>query len=250
MPVSFGCLAPTATRTARTPPPRGLYVNASVHGAAKLGTVSGTDITYVAAKEHRGTGATGETRLAVLSATSFVVAYRDTAVTGNAYAKVGTVSGTVITYGAQSAAIRELPGSYGIALVPLTSTAVVAVTRDNTGSDGGAAVGTVSGTDVTFGSRTTFQSGTTGRLAASGISATQFVVSYENSSGKGAAKVGTVSGTSVAFGSEALFRDAVGGGTLTSFPGALSSTALVVAYTDDADSNHGTAKVSTYGPDP
>jgi len=75
-------------------------------------------------------------------------------------------------------------------------------------------------------------------------------VSYENSSGKGAAKVGTVSGTSVAFGSEALFRDAVGGGTLTSFPGALSSTALVVAYTDDADSNHGTAKVSTYGPDP
>ena len=87
---------------------------------------------------------------------------------------------------------------------------VVIVCRNNSDSGNGYGfVGTVSGTSISFGSGTAFNStGTTDNIGVCfDNSNNKVVVAYQdNAAGLGIAAVGTVSGTSISFGTPVTFR--------------------------------------------
>jgi len=218
----------------------------SGHGTAKVGTVSGGDITFGAEAEFNGAGITYDISAAALSATKIVIAYRDVADSHHGTAKVGTIAGTAITFGAE-AEFLSAGGAYNISAAELSATAFVVAYKDGADSNHGTAkVGTVAGTDITFGAEAEFLSadGIDGASVAA-LSSTAFVVAYKDGadSGHGTAKIGTVSGTGITFGAEVEFASAGAAG----YPSvaAFSASEFVAAYVDGADSSHGTAKVGT-----
>lgn len=118
----------------------------------------------------------------------------------NVKARVGTLSGTTVTWGAVSAAIGTSYTKQGIAYVG--SGKVVVVYAPASGVF--AAVGTISGTTITFG--TPVQITATASSSVNRYSITfdpdtgSVVVVYQNGGGNGFAIAGSVSGTTIAFG--------------------------------------------------
>ena len=138
-----------------------------------------------------------------------VITYRDNGSSGYGTCVVGTVSGTSISFG--TPVVFESDGtSWLSSAFDSTNNKVVVVFRDNGDSGyGKAAVGTVSGTSISFGTTATFNAGDTRETAtAYDVNAQKIVISYKDqgNSNYGTAIVGTVSGTSISFGSEAVFR--------------------------------------------
>lgn len=224
----------------------------SSHGTAKVGTVSGTDITFGAETEFLSTGSADDPALAALSATKFVVTYRDNVDSGHGTAKVGTVTGTAIAFGAETEFLSA-GGAFDISVAALSSTVFVVGYADQADLQHGTAnVGTVSGTTITFGAENEFGAGD-GRIGVAALSATEFVVVYRDNldSNHGTARVGTVSGTTMTFGAEAEFLSVNGMDLpfVTALDSALippaSASAFVVAYQDESDSSHGAANVGT-----
>lgn len=216
----------------------------SNHGTAKIGTISGTDITFGAETEFLSTGSTTSISVTALSDTKFVVAYRDGSDSDHGTARIGTVSGTDITFGAETEFLSTNVAAW-ISATTLSTTKFVVAYKNDDSDHGAARVGTVSGTDITFGTEMEFLSvDGPAYISVDALSATAFVVVYQdgNDSFRGTAKIGTVSGTSITFGAEAEFNT---GGTSYSSAAAFSATKFVVAYRDVADSNHGTAKIGT-----
>jgi hypothetical protein len=177
-------------------------------GRAKVGTVSGTSISFGSA----GTFNSGQsTRLSSVSTTNgkVVVAYTGTSDHGTAV--VGTVSGTSISFGSVIVFNNRLTYKFACAYDSTNDKAVVFYQDQSNSSSGRAKVGTVSGTSINFGSEEIFSSTSTDWMAATYDSANKkVVVAYENSSGgagSGKAIVGTVSGTSISFGTEAVFNN-------------------------------------------
>jgi hypothetical protein len=127
---------------------------------------------------------------------------------------------------------------------------IVIAYRDEGNSEHGTAiVGTVSGTDISFGSPTVFESAAVGFLNENSIvfdsNANKVVIAYEDegNSQYGTAVVGTVSGTSISFGTPVVFESAQTFSTAIAFDS--SNNKVVIAYEDQANSEHGTAIVGT-----
>ncbi|MFQ5517456.1 MAG: hypothetical protein ACE5E8_07760 [Acidimicrobiia bacterium] len=217
---------------------------ATSDGLARVGTVTGTPIALGAPIPFQSAGDLDFVSMDTLSATSFVVAYRDASDSNHGIAKFGTVSGDGITFGAGATF-----GGAGItdynSVVGLSSTKFVVAYQDGGGGQRGhAKVGTVAGTFITFGAAAEFNAVPSSHHSTIALSPTTFVVAYRAgfaAPGTGATKVGTVTGTAVSFGPESKFLDANGAVDISL--GLLSAPAFVVAYTDVSDSSHGTAKV-------
>ena len=127
----------------------------------------------------------------------------------------------------------------------LDSTHVVAVYEDaGNGLFATAIVGTVSGTSISFGSESVFNSGDSLFTFVTTLDSTYVVAVYKDfdNSNYGTAVVGTVSGTSISFGSESVFNSGASHYTSVS---ALDSTHVVAVYEDGGNSNYGTAIVGT-----
>ncbi len=217
------------------------------HGTAKVATVSGLDITYGAETEFLSANGAYYLSAAALDSTKFVVVYKDTSDANHGTAKVGTVSGTDITFGAETEFLSTGAANYNFAASLSTTVFVVAYSDGADASHGTAKVGTVSGTDITFGPETEFMSGSGGILYPSiaSLDSTRFIISYYDGSdsGHGTSKVGTVSGTDITFAAESEFLSAnYAGYTVVRI---LSSSKFVVVYADENDSGHGTAKVGS-----
>ena len=178
-----------------------------------------------------------------------VIAYRDGGNSNYGTAVVGTVSGTSISFG------TPVTFDTGGTIDPIeigfdsNSNKVVIAYRDGGDSDKGKAiVGTVDSSDnsITFGSEAEFNGGNTGYINVVFDSSNNKIVivytDYGNSS-YGTAIVGTVSGTSISFGSEVVFESAASYYVGASFDS--SNNKIVVAYSDDGNSGHGTAIVGT-----
>ena len=214
-------------------------VFASSRGTARIGMVSGTNITYGPKVEFFATGFTNAIFIAKLSATSVVVAYNAPS-GGTGRVKVGTVSGTNISFGAESGLFVFVGG---VTLAVLSPTVFVISYQDfSDGNHGTTRVGTVSGTSITLGAEAEFFTGNSSfskSTHAVALSATSFVVVYRDA-GFGKAKVGTVSGTSITFNAEAEL-----GITVVSISAAsLSATSFVVAYRNGI-SGRGNANIGT-----
>jgi len=175
-----------------------------------------------------------------------VIAYRDKGNSSYGTAIVGTVSGVSITFG--TAVVFESVNADGKSIVyDANAEKVVIAYQVRTTSDYGTAiVGTVSGTSISFGSATVFETGNAGYIgAAYDATAQKVVFSYTDAgnSSYGTAIVGTVSGTSISFGSAVVFESA--STTFTSAVYDPDQNKTIIAYRDTGNSNYGTAIVGT-----
>ena len=215
----------------------------SSYGTAIVGTVSGTSISF-------GTPVVFESAATVPNVTfdssnnKVVIAYQDGGNSNYGTAIVGTVSGTGISFG--SAAVFESAGIGAELQVVFDSTAnkvVVAYMDTGNSSHGTAAVGTVSGTSISFGTPVVFEAASTDEVRAAYDSASNTtVISYVDggNSNYGTYVIGTVSDTSISFGSAAVFKDASVASLTSSFDP--DQGVVVFGYRDGGSSNDGAAK--------
>jgi len=175
-----------------------------------------------------------------------VIAYRDRGNSNYGTAIVGTVSGTSISFG--TAVVFESASSNNFAATYDSNAqkVVVAYTDAGNSSYGTAIVGTVSGTSISFGSATVFKTANaSGKAMTYDSSAQKVVVAYRDlgNSDQGSCNVGTVSGTSISFGSDVIFEAASTNEISATFDS--SGNKVVIAYSDEGNSNYGTAIVGT-----
>jgi phenylpyruvate tautomerase PptA (4-oxalocrotonate tautomerase family) len=219
------------------------YGNSSF-GTAIVGTVSGTSISFgtPVVFENASTSAISTTFDSNLN--KVVIAYRDSGNSGFGTAKVGTVSGTSISFGTpvvfESASTSAISTTFDSNL----NKVVIAYTDVDNSSFGTAIVGTVSGTSISFGTPVVFESASTSATSTTFDSNfNKVVIAYTDAgnSSFGTATVGTVSGTSISFGTPVVFESATTEFISTTFDSNLNK--VVIAYTDVDNSSFGTAIV-------
>ena len=173
-----------------------------------------------------------------------VIAYTDNGNSNHGTAVVGTVSGTSISFG--TPAVFEAGTTTHIgATYDTTNNKVIIVYKDESNSNyGTAVVGTLSGTDISFGTPAVYLTAASNDNSASfDTNAGKAVIASRNdSNGDVISRVGTVSGTDISFGT-AVQVDDNGHYVNTVFDS--NSNKVVVLYRDLANSNYGTARVGT-----
>ena len=219
-----------------------VVVEGEANSEAFVGTVSGSSITF-------GAGATVDSSQTEVfnvvfdtSNNKIVVAYRDGGDGDKVKARVGTVSGTSISFGS----IVEIGGNGSDGNMTFDSNANKVLITYAYGSSAYAVVGTVSGTSISFGSIATSvsaQAATIGQAFDS--NANKHLIAYgEGNALNFGSKVATISGTSVSFGSAVsigqLPQNNVGKAVFDP-----DNNKVVVFYADRANSGYGSARVGT-----
>jgi hypothetical protein len=218
----------------------------SNYGTAIVGTVSGTGISFGTATVFESAGSYDISATYDSAAGKVVIAYQDVGNSSYGTAVVGTVSGTSISFGSptvfESADSRYISATYDSA----AGKVVIAYEDAGNSSYGTAVVGTVSGTSISFGTATVFESAASRDMSATYDSAAdKVVIAYRDSgnSSYGTAIVGTVSGTSISFGTATVFESAGSYDISATYDSAAGK--VVIAYRDFGNSNYGTAVVGT-----
>jgi len=216
----------------------------SARGTAIVGEISGTSISF-------GSAVTFTNNLSNYISATFdstnnkvVFAYSDYSNSTYGTAVVGTVSGTSISFGTP-VVFNSGATYYSSAIYDSSNNKVVISYQDNGNSGRGTAiVGTVSGTSISFGTSTAYESSNTYADAKIIYDSTnnKVVIAY-SMTGSGKAVVGTVSGTSISFGSASTFTSS----TCNFVGGAYDSTnqKVVITYSDHGNSYIATAIVGT-----
>ncbi|HXA85756.1 MAG TPA: hypothetical protein VNZ47_11805 [Candidatus Dormibacteraeota bacterium] len=171
----------------------------------RVGTISGGVISLGTAVTITGgyPSAASQSSFAILSATTFVLAYN---IGSQSWAVAGTISGSTITLGT-AVGTGTLPAAQvGLTPIALSSSLVAFGTQDSTAI--GLYAATVSGNTMTFGSKTDMGTtvGSTNFTMAK-LSATSFIVGWlniTNNTYQTDAAVATVSGTTITAGTQAV----------------------------------------------
>ena len=175
-----------------------------------------------------------------------VIAYRDNSLSNRGTAVVGTVSGNSISFGTATQFETGLT-IYISATYDSANGKVVVAYADNTNFDyGTAAVGTVSGTSISFGTPVVFNSGTTLYTGATYDSANgKVVIAYRDGGNNnyGTAVVGTVSGTSISFGTPVVFESDISEWISAVYDS--TNQKVVIVYVDSGNLSYGTAILGT-----
>jgi hypothetical protein len=214
-------------------------------GRASVGTVSGNSISFGTAVVFNG-ASTGSTSATYDSnAQRVVIAYQDGGNSEFGTARVGTVSGTSISFGSPTVFESALTDAISATYDSAAQRVVIAYRDDGNSASGTAIVGTVSGTSISFGTAVVFRSGNTSNISATYDSnAQRVVIAYQNgNSGFGTAIVGTVSGTSINFGTAVVFLNSTASQISATYDSAAQR--VVIAYRDGGNANFGTAIVGT-----
>jgi hypothetical protein len=207
-------------------------------GAVAQAAISDASIGSIADSTLDGTN--GFSVSGLPSVSKFVGFGRDTSNSNYGTAVVGVVSGSSISYGTKSATSVATYENYNVE--GLTSTTFVLIYTDSGDTNKGKArLGTIDASDnsITYGSIVEFETGQTSlnnAKALTRLTDTTFVIAFEDSSDSSKAKaiVGTVSGTSISFGSPVTYATA--NSSKFSTIAALSSTKIVIAYSDTPSS--------------
>jgi len=216
----------------------------SSYGTAVVGTVSGTSISFGTPVVFFSSDTNEIAATFDSTNNKVVIAYSDGTNANYGKAIVGTVSGTSISFGSV-AAPHNGPTYSTAATFDSTNNKVVIAYRDSSSTENGTAVvGTVSGTSISFGSPTVFETGEAYAMSATFDSTSnQVVIAYLDSVvPEGKAVVGTVSGTSISFGTAAVFN---GNTQNISATYDSNSNKTVIAFRDRTNSEKGTAIVGT-----
>ena len=224
-------------------------VGNSSHGTVVVGTVSGTTISFGTAVVFEAAAVQGISIAFDSTNNTVVIFYEDDANSDYGTAVVGTVSGTSISFGTPvvfDSVNMQITGGEAAVYDSANNRAVIFYRNSN--YEGYAAVGTVSGTSISFGTPVKFSSGAAELNYISATfdsAANKIVTSYRvnTDSGYGKAIVGTVSGASISFGSESTFESASTNFTSSTFNSTLNQ--VVISYSDAGNSNYGTLVTST-----
>ena len=217
------------------------------YGAARVGTITGTTSSWGSSTDFNSF----VTNKANITYDSFnqkvVVVYEDTNNSNYGTAKVGTVTGTSISFGG-STVFRTVAVNYLEAVFDPDNNVVVVVFQDDGGSDYGIAIaGTVSGTSISFpGSAVTFSSVYSQDFGVAYDTSNQrLVIAYYAYTGltKGHAVVGSISGTTITFGSVVEFLNGRAFYNRAAYDSTLNQ--VVLAYKDFTNSSYGSAVVGT-----
>lgn len=186
-------------------------VGNSFYGTAVVGTVSGTSISF-------GTPVIFESayppELSITydsSSNKVVIAYRDNGNSNYGTAVVGTVSGTSISFGTPVVFENAYSGHTACGFDSSNNKVVIAYMDNGNSNYGTAIVGTVSGTSISFGSATVFETAQIEETQMTFDSGNnKIIIAYKDAGNLdyGTAVVGTVSGTSISFGTPVVFEAA------------------------------------------
>ena len=215
-----------------------------------VGTVSGTSISFGSVANVSTAGADNAAATFDTNSNKVVVAFTDSNNSGYGTARVGTVSGTSISFGTAvvytSAEANHEADS--ITFDSSNNRVVIAYTLSSGTNRGNAIVGTVSGTDISFGTQVAFNANfSSAQTATFDTSNNKVVIAFQDSSNsdQGTAVVGTVdsSDNSISFGSEAIFNAAGTDNISSTFDN--TNNTVLVSYRDAGDNNNGTIVVGT-----
>ena len=221
----------------------------SGHGTARIGVVSGITITFGPEEEFLSSGSSIYNSVASFSESGFVVAYQNVTDSFRGLSRIGTISGTTITFGTD---IEFASTASHISVASFDNSTFVIGYRENAPGllDGHLRIGQIDGTDIVFGTEKTFSDGGNfvNNIDVATFDSSIFVVIYEdgNDSDHGTAKVGTISGTDIALGKETEFLST--GSSTHNAVASLDPLHFVVAYRDNTDSGHGTVKIGHLPP--
>ena len=218
----------------------------SSHGTAVVGTVSGTSISFGTPVVFEAAAIDDCDVTFDSSNNKVVIAYRDRANSFYGTAIVGTVSGTTISFGTPVVFNSDSTIYNSITFDSNANKVVVFYFNLGGATNGTAIVGTVSGTSISFGSATEFESGSIDAVtSAFDNDANKTVVVYrdEGNSNYGTAAVGTVSGTSISFGTPVVFAASQVDSTATTFDS--NANKINIFYEDAGNLFYGTAIVGT-----
>lgn len=157
--------------------------------------MSGTGITFGAESEFLSLTGASRISAAALSSLSFVVAYTDSADSSRGTSKVGTVSGTTITFGAEVEYMSAAGGAFdtSAAAISISPAAFMVAFRDGSDENHGTIkIGTVSGTAISFSAETEFLSADSVKYnSVAKLSDGKAVVAYSDGAdgGHGTAKI-------------------------------------------------------------
>ena len=217
----------------------------SSKGTAIVGTVDGTSISFGSPVVFNS-GNTQYLDVVSIGNGKVVVAYRDAGNSNYGTAIVGTISGNSISFGSETVYNTAAGNWNSITYDSTNDKVVIAFTDTSSSSQGYAIVGNVSGTAISFGSKTRFETGTSIEHSATFDSSNgKVVIAYldNGNSDKGTAVVGTVSGTAISFGTPVVFNNSTTESVSATYDP--SNSKVVIAYTDNGNSWYGTAIVGT-----
>ena len=222
--------------------------NSDGYNYAVVGTVSGTSISFGTPV---ATNITGGDALGIAfdsSNNKIVMAFANGTTFGQSIGTgiVGTVSGTSISFGSATAFTTSNVGEAEVGFDSSNNKVVIAYRDSSNSNYGTAVVGTVSGTSISFGSATVFNSALTSDITVVFDSnSNKTVIGYRDygNSQYGTAVVGTVSGTSISFGSSVVFN----ANTTSPVNGTFDSNSnkILFTYRNAGDSYKGTVVVGT-----
>jgi hypothetical protein len=220
---------------------------------ARVGTVSGTSISFGTAVQFAGASAYGCASVFDSSNNKVVFAYYDGNNSNYGTAVVATVSGTDISFGTEVVFQSAVATWQTLAFDSTANKVVIAYCDNGNSSVGTAIVGTVSGTGISFGSETVFQNASTNIIDAHyNPDTNKTIIICRDASAAGGddgfAYEGTISGTSITFGSGYEFEttqfvspgmdyDPDTNQMFFSFKGGSSSYGLYVAFTSGSTAN-------------
>jgi len=185
------------------------YSNGNI-GTAVVGTISGTTITFGTPVVYNTPGNTNYQNVVYDSnSQKVVIVYQDGGTSDHGTAIVGTVSGTSISFGTK--VVFEAAASHyiGACFDSTTNQVVIGYEDQGNSSYGTAIVGAVSGTSISFGTPTVFESAESEWIQMAYDTAAEKVATIYQDVGNseyGTGIVGTVSGTGISFGSPTVFR--------------------------------------------
>jgi hypothetical protein len=212
----------------------------STYVTANIGTVTGVDISFSTGSIVSTNVVSTQIKLASLDSTHFIVCYRDIT-QSQILTKVGTVTGTSITFGSSSVVYE---GNDTISCVTaLDNTHVIVGYRKSTDTHKGfVKYGTIGEDSITFGAEAEYDnSNNTVSYSDSitSLNSSKFVILYNDNdnSDRATCKVGSVLGTSITFGAEVpLNANSNGSQSPADLISASSDTQVVLIYRQSAAS--------------
>jgi hypothetical protein len=214
-----------------------VFKDGNNNGVGIVLSISGDSITSGSTYNHI-TAYTNSNSVVALSETRVALTYQNGS--GAGFAKIGTISGTAISWG--TAYQINTGYFYFVNILKLSSSTIIIIYQDQGNSSRGTAiVGSVSGTVITFGSETVFDTASTTRITAVTLPLSRVLISYRDGTGAlGNLIIGTVNevNRTISWGTELGF---VGGVLDRGFTVILpNNTKVVLGYVGDGS---GKAKV-------
>ena len=212
-------------------------------GKAVVGTLSGTTLSFGTAVTFNN-AATEKVSAAYDSTNNkVVILYQDSGNSNYPTAIVGTVSGTSISFGSETA-LSSSAASWNTISYDSGNQKIVAAYRDDVVEDLKVAVGTVSGTSISFATPVSFNVLVQWLSSAYDPDNGIVLFNFKNQSGNaGTCVPAIIDGTSFSFGSSVVFE--TGSTEYTSTVYDTNADKFVVAFNDGGASDQGRAVVQT-----